>query len=414
MKAAGKLSQRRAPPIVQAISDWFRLNTRSPGRVPARWQHPLVPYLLIGPLVVLAILLDVALLALFPSFAIIDLPIMLVVLLVALLWGAGPGLIATLLCTLLFYYVVYPPHFALHWKDLVDMLESGGVIIGGLFITLVISHHDTNQRLLQRRVQEEAELREKMDTFLMLSSHELRTPLTSLQLQLQLTRRLFANTLENRESTIAQLKQVVQRGETQTTTALEHCARLNWLVNELLEFARLRMEKDVCHLQGVDLLSLLEKTVEEQRRSAPYPTINLHLPHSAPVRVVADAGQLDQVLRNYLANAIKYSPEGTPVTVGACVKDGHVQVWVGDQGPGLPLTEQERIWERFYRAPHIEVQRGSSLGLGIGLYLCQQIIQDHHGTVGVESAPGQGSTFWFTLPLAPAGHHSDHVSTIEQ
>jgi signal transduction histidine kinase len=396
------------------MSNWFRLNTRSPGWIPARWQHPLIPYLLVGPLVVLAILLDVGLLALFPSFAIIDLPIMLMVLLVALLWGAGPGLVATLLSTLLFYYIVYPPHFALHWKNLVDMLESGGVIIGGLVITMVISHHDTNQRLLQQHAQEEAELREKMDTFLMLTSHELRTPLTSLQLQLQLTRRLLVNTMENRESTIAQLKQVVQRGEIQTTAALEHCARLNRLVNELLEFARLRMEKSVCHLQGVDLLSLLEKRVDKHRLCAPYPAIDLLLPHSAPVQVIADPGQLDQVLRNYLANAIKFSPEGMPVTVGARVEGAHVRVWVRDQGPGLSLTEQEHIWERFYRVPDIEVQRGSSLGLGIGLYLCQQIIQDHHGRVGVESAPGQGSTFWFTLPLAPAGHNSDPVSTMER
>lgn len=391
----------KAPPIVQAVRDWFRLNTRSPDWMPARMQHTLIPYLYLGPLVAGALLLDAGMLALFPSFAIIDLPIMLLVLLVALLWGAGPGLVATLLGTLLLYYVVYPPHFALHWKNLVDMLESGGVIIGGLFITLVISHHDTYQRALQQRAREEAEQREKMDIFLMLISHELRTPLTLLQLQLQLTQRSLASTQTNADTTIAQLEQVVQRGEVQVTAALDHWARLNRLVNELLEFARLRMEKDVCHLQGVDLWALLEKAIGEQRRSAPYPTIDLLLPPSAPVQVVADPDQLNQVLRNYLANAVKYSPEGTPVTVAAGVEAGHVLVRVRDQGPGLPQTEQERIWERFYRASNIEVQRGSSLGLGIGLYLCQQIIHAHHGTVGVESAPGKGSTFWFTLPLAP-------------
>ena len=396
--------QRRALPIVKAVSNWFRLNTRSPGWVPARWQHPLIPYLLVGPLMGLAILLDVGLLALFPSFAIIDLPIMLVVLLVSLLWGAGPGLAATLLGTFLLYYVIYPPRFAFHWKALVDMLESGGIIIGGLFITLAISYHDIQRRVLQQHAQEEAGLREKMETFLMLTSHELRTPLTSLQLQLQVTRRLFANTLENSASTIAQLEQTVQRGEAQVAAALEHWARLNRLVNDLLEFARLRMNKEVCLLQGVDLFSHLEQVVDEQRRSIPYPTINLLLPPNAPVQVLADPGQLDLVQRNYLANAIKYSPEGTPVTVGTRVEKGYVRVWVRDQGPGLPLTEQVRIWERFYRAPDIEVQRGSSMGLGIGLYLCQQIIQAHHGTIGVESAPGKGSTFWFTLPLAPSGH----------
>jgi signal transduction histidine kinase len=401
--AVGPTFQFKVPPTVQAVSNWFRLNTRYPDWTLAPWQHPLVPYLLMGPLVALALLVDCGLLALFPSFALIDLPIMLMVLLLALLWGAAPGLVATLLGTLLLYYVVFPPHFAFRWKDLLDMLESGGVMIGGLLITLVISNHDTNQRFFQQRAQEEAELREHMDTFLMLTSHELRTPLTLLQLQLQRTQRSFANALENGESTTAQLDQTVQRGEAQVTAALGHCSRLNRLVNDLLELARLRMNKEVCNLQGVDLFSRLEKTVDEQRRSAPYPTINLLLPPNTPVRVLADPGQLDLVQRNYLANAIKYSPEGTPVTVGASVEDERVRVWVRDQGPGLPSTEQARIWERFYRAPNIEVQRGSSMGLGIGLYLCQQIIEAHHGTVGVESAPGKGSTFWFTLPLAPAG-----------
>src|SRR5690242_7729584 len=125
MKAPFQLT---ASPLVQAVRDWFRLNTRSPGWVPTRWQHPLVGYLLVGPLV-------------------------------GLLWGAGPGLLVTLLGTVLLYYVVYPPHFALCWKDLVDMVESGGVMIAGLFITLVVSHHDTHQHALQQCAQEEAALR---------------------------------------------------------------------------------------------------------------------------------------------------------------------------------------------------------------------------------------------------------------
>src|SRR5690348_745388 len=101
--------QGKASLIVQAISEWFRLNTRSPDWMPVRLQHALIPYLYLGPLVAGALLLDTGLLALFPAFAIIDLPIMLLVLLVALLWGAGPGLAATLLGTVLLYYVAYPP-----------------------------------------------------------------------------------------------------------------------------------------------------------------------------------------------------------------------------------------------------------------------------------------------------------------
>lgn len=403
MKAGTEpFSPCQATSLVQGVVEWFRLNTRFPGWMPPRWRHPLVAYLLTVLLVVVALLLDFLLLALLPAFAFIDLPILFLVLGAALLWGAGPALFATLLGTFLLYYVVYPPHFALHWKYLIDLVESGGVMIGGLFITLVVMHQDAQRRALAQWAQEEAALRAKLDAFLMLTSHELRTPLTLIQLHLQRTRRMFASAPKKGESTITHLERVVQQGDAQMAVALEYWARLNQLVTSLLELTWLQTDQGVCHRQSVDLLPLLKRMVDQQHQSAHSPTIDLLLPPIPSIRVIADPNQLEQVLKNYLANAIKFSPEGTPVTVGASVEAGHVRVWVRDQGPGLPVIEQARIWERFYRVPNIEVQNGSSMGLGIGLYLCQKIIEGHQGTVGVASAPGQGSTFWFTLPLALA------------
>ncbi|HLW03822.1 MAG TPA: HAMP domain-containing sensor histidine kinase [Ktedonobacterales bacterium] len=402
MKAGSSLPvQRKASPVIQAVLQWFQLNTRSPGWMHACLRYPLVGYLLVGPLVGLALLLDAGLLHLFPDFAIIDLPITLLVLAVALLWGAGPALFTTVFGTVMLYYVLYPPHFALLWKNLIDMIESGGVMIGGLFITLVISNHDAQRRMLQQRAQEEAELRQKMDAFLILTSHELRTPLTLLQLQLQMMQRSFLSKQTNGTDDSTRLENLLQQGNRQVGTALEYWGRLNQLVNNLLELARLQMEQQtMCRLQGVDLRALLKSRVEQQRHSAPYPTIDLLLPPGTPLQATADIHQIDDVLKNYLANAMKFSPEGTPITVGASIEGEHVRVWVRDHGPGLPETEHTHIWDCFYRAPGIEVQRGSSMGLGIGLYLCQQIIAEHHGAVGVDSTPGLGSTFWFTLPLS--------------
>jgi len=118
--------------------------------------------------------------------------------------------------------------------------------------------------------------------------------------------------------------------------------------------------------------------------------------------VVVDADRLGQVVTNYLTNALKYSPTYRPVAVGLDIEEKWAQVWVRDEGPGLPPEEQEAIWERFHRVKGIEVQSGSGIGLGLGLYICRTIIERHQGQIGVESAPGQGSTFWFTVPLAPA------------
>ena len=76
-----------------------------------------------------------------------------------------------------------------------------------------------------------------------------------------------------------------------------------------------------------------------------------------------------------------------------------VRIWVRDRGPGLPLQEQLQIWERFHRARGVEVQSGTGVGLGLGLFISRMIVERHGGQVGVESSPGNGATFWFTLPF---------------
>ena len=105
------------------------------------------------------------------------------------------------------------------------------------------------------------------------------------------------------------------------------------------------------------------------------------------------------MVTNYLTNALKYSPADRPVEVGIDVEPEHARVWVRDHGQGLPLSEQERIWERFHRVKGVEVQSGAGVGLGLGLYVSRMIVERHQGQVGVQSTTGQGATFWFTLPL---------------
>jgi signal transduction histidine kinase len=185
----------------------------------------------------------------------------------------------------------------------------------------------------------------------------------------------------------------------QVARARQQAARLERLVNELLDVSRVRAGKLDLQLQPTDLAALVREAVDEQRQVHPERALVFQLPPERRVPVVADTDRLEQVVTNYLTNALKYSRAACPVEVGLEVDERQARVWVRDQGPGLPPEEQERIWERFHRAKGIEVQSGSGIGLGLGLHICRTIVERHQGQVGVESTSGTGSTFWFSLPL---------------
>jgi signal transduction histidine kinase len=149
-----------------------------------------------------------------------------------------------------------------------------------------------------------------------------------------------------------------------------------------------------------DLIVLLREAVTNQQRLAPERTIVLEIiPQGKVVPIIADADRITQVINSYLANALSYSSADQPVTVQLTVEDAVARVAVHDEGPGIALEEQERIWERFYYAKGVAVQHELSLSLGLGLYLCQAFIERHHGSVGIQSDAGHGATFWFTLPI---------------
>ena len=252
-----------------------------------------------------------------------------------------------------------------------------------------------NERLYLQREEALRNATAQMETFLGMAGHELKNPLASTKLSLQLAARRLRQ-MSQREPEIApKLEPVLEtmaRAERQ-----EH--RLDRLVNELLDTSRIEAGKLELHLEPTDLVAIVREVVEEQSQMNPRRTLRLECPSDLWAPVLADADHIGEVVTNYLTNALKYSPLDRPVEVGVEVETQQAQVWVRDQGPGLPPEEQERIWERFHRAEGIEVQSGTGVGLGLGLHICCIIIEQHHGQVGVRSAPGQGSTFWFNLPL---------------
>ncbi len=171
------------------------------------------------------------------------------------------------------------------------------------------------------------------------------------------------------------------------------------LVEELLEVTRLEMHTFELSLQPENLVTIVQETVVNQQQAARTRHIELVLPPDEVVPVLVDAGRIGQALTNYLTNALKYAPGDQVVSVRLEVEASSARVSVCDQGPGLTAEQQPRVWERFYQvaAPG---RQGPGGGLGLGLAIARDIIEQHQGQVGVQSAPGHGATFWFTLPIA--------------
>jgi signal transduction histidine kinase len=237
------------------------------------------------------------------------------------------------------------------------------------------------------------EARQQMDTFLGMASHELKTPLSSIKLGMQMQLRRIKRLAHRTGDLLGEFDPILEG-----FALVEHQElRLERLVNDLLDVSRIQAGKLELRPEWTDLVNITHAAVEEQCHAMPNRTILVQLPADLRAPVYIDAGRIEQVVTNFLTNALKYSPEDRPIEVGLDVDARRVKVWVRDEGPGLPPEEQEHIWERFHRVEGIEVQCGTEIGLGLGLHICQTIIERHRGQVGVESIPGKGSTFWFTL-----------------
>jgi K+-sensing histidine kinase KdpD len=243
----------------------------------------------------------------------------------------------------------------------------------------------------------------QMDTFLGIASHELKTPLTSLKLSLELTlrrlRKLTGGVTIGAHGDLTLIGSTLQPSvELLSRTSLQ-MERLQRLVDDLVDVSRIQAGKLELRPSHADLVTIVGAVVEEQEQVVPERIIHFQRPADLSAPIYADMGRIEQVLTNYLTNALKYSPADQPVDVGVEVQRQQVRVWVRDHGPGIPLEEQQHIWERFHRVNTIKAQTGSGVGLGLGLFISHMIIERHQGQVGIESAPGHGSTFWFTLPM---------------
>jgi signal transduction histidine kinase len=244
------------------------------------------------------------------------------------------------------------------------------------------------------------ELSQRLDEFVSIASHDIRTPVAVIRGNIQQALREYDQLLANEALDAAQGDARAVRES--LAEAVAGADRLTRLVDMLFDIVRARNGKLELQMSLCDLAAIVSAIVEAQRIATPGRVIGLELPNERPVLVYADADRLGQVLNNYLSNAIKYSPDTSVITTHLEVYESKAIVSVQDEGPGLPWTEQSRVWEMFHRAPGINVQSATAnaASLGLGLHVCKQIIELHQGQVGVESVEGQGATFWFSLALA--------------
>lgn len=215
-------------------------------------------------------------------------------------------------------------------------------------------------------------------------AHEFRTPLTSLQMAVHLCAEEMAGPVTEKQADLL-------------FAAREDCERLQAIVGDLLDVSRIHEGKLSLALAELDAEEFVRQVVSEHQAAAGERGIALlaeALPNLPPV--LADAARVRLVFDNLVGNALRYTPAGGQVTVRSrSAGDDQMRFEVADTGPGIPKEQQALVFEKFYRLPGTQPQ-----GAGLGLFIAREIVRAHHGTIGVESEPGKGSTLWFTLPVA--------------
>jgi PAS domain S-box-containing protein len=231
-----------------------------------------------------------------------------------------------------------------------------------------------------RDVSERRALDRMQRDFVAMISHDLKGPLTSLRAYAQLMRRREAYSKEAINTILAQTE------------------RMERLINDLLDVAQIEAGQLELRLSHFDLSRLIDDTVAAVKPLANNHQIIVEEP-GIPIVGKWDADRIEQVLHNLITNAIKYSLEGTTITVRVTREESAATIAVVDEGPGIAPEEIPKLFQRFFR-----VQggvRGGPPGLGLGLYISRLLVEAHGGTIAVFSQLGQGSTFQVELPISP-------------
>lgn len=221
---------------------------------------------------------------------------------------------------------------------------------------------------------------QRKDDFLSIASHELKTPLTILKASIQLLGRL-----RNEHFTETHIKLIDQSAKSVETMVT--------LIDELLNMSRMNEDQLQLEKTNFNLYDMLSKSGDHIRMEGKYDII---IKGDHNLSVFADENRIDQVVINFINNAVKYASQSKEIHINIEELKDRIKISVQDFGEGIDAKILPHLFDRYYRADH---SGKSYSGLGLGLYICSEIIKKHDGEIGVESTLGEGSTFWFTLPV---------------
>jgi signal transduction histidine kinase len=248
-----------------------------------------------------------------------------------------------------------------------------------------------NRRMARRIASLEAqrELARMQDEFISTISHELRTPLGFIK---GYVTTLLREDAEWDDDARDEFLHIID----------DEADRLCELIDNLLDSSRLETGTLSMSLENTRIEPIIRDVVARTRSLYPYMPLNVEIDENLPLLQI-DATRIAQVLNNLFSNASKYAP-GSEVNIRVTQRGGQVHIEVDDRGPGIPPEHIPNLFERFYRVPE---NADDARGTGLGLFICRKLIEAHGGEIGVDSGPGEGARFFFTLPVPSFATESD-------
>ncbi len=300
-------------------------------------------------------------------------------------FGIGPSLFTAAVTSVGFDFFFIPPQFAFAPSDMKAAITLGTMCV----VAAIISGLGERSRREQEAVRArdlEIETERLRSSLLSAISHDVRTPLAA----------IFGagSELLRDGSTLDEASR-----QSLVRTVVEESERLDLLVTNLLDLARLEAGSMTPRTRPEAVDEVFEAALDRLRGRLGGREVTAHVPESVPL-VPMDGMLVQQVLVNLLENALRYTPEGSPLELEASLAGLDVSIELRDRGPGIPASERERVFDRFHRG---EESRARDGGVGLGLTICRAIVEAHGGTIGIGPREGGGAVVRFTLPLRAPG-----------